>query len=104
MTGVQTCALPIFALQEVSINPKILRHYHLPNKKGLFVIGIEPDSPASRSQVKEGDIIVSFNSKPMNSTQDLFKELTKPRIVSMTDISIIRHTELMNVNVVPVDR
>ncbi|PZR41768.1 MAG: serine protease [Azospira oryzae] len=93
-----------FALQEVPVNAKILRHYHLPNQNGLFVVGIEPDSPASRSQVKEGDIIVSFNGKPMNSTQDLFKELTKRNVLAMTDISVIRHTELMNVNVVPVDR
>ena len=93
-----------FALQEVPVNAKILRHYHLPNQRGLFVVGIEPDSPASRSQVKEGDIIVSFNGKPMNSTQDLFKELTKRNVLTMTDISVIRHTELMNVNVVPVDR
>ncbi len=93
-----------FALQEVPVNPKILRHYHLPNQKGLFVVSIEPDSPASRSQVKEGDIIVAFNGKPMNSTQDLFKELTRRNVLTMTDISVIRHTELMNVNVVPVDR
>lgn len=93
-----------FALQEVPINAKILRHYHLANQNGLFVVSIEPNSPGSRSQVREGDIIVSFNGKPMNSTQELFKELTKREVLAMTDISVIRHTELMNVNVVPVDR
>lgn len=93
-----------FALQEVPINSKILRHYHLPNQKGLFVVSIEPNSPASRSQVKEGDIITSFNGKPMNNTQDLFKELTRRDILEMKDISVIRHTELMHVNVVPIER
>lgn len=61
------------ALQEVSINQKILRHYHLPNVKGLFVVSMEPDSPASRSQLKEGDIIVSFNDKAVNSMHDLLR-------------------------------
>jgi S1-C subfamily serine protease len=93
-----------FALQDVPINSKILRHYHLPNQKGLFVVNIEPNSPASLSQIKEGDIIVSFNGKPVNSTQELFKELTKREILNVTDVTIIRHTELLNVSVFPIER
>lgn len=84
------------ALQEVPINQKILRHYHLPNAKGLFVVSMEPDSPASRSQLQEGDIIVSFNGKPVNTLHELFKELTKKEILTAVDISVIRHTEEMN--------
>jgi S1-C subfamily serine protease len=93
-----------FALQDVPINPKILRHYHLPNQKGLFVVSIEPDSPAALSQIREGDIIISFNGKTMNNTQELFKELTKKEILNMTDVSLIRHTELLNVIIFPVER
>src|SRR5688572_21771852 len=44
------------AMQEVPVNQKILRHYHLPNQKGLFVVSIEKDSPAALSQLQEGDI------------------------------------------------
>lgn len=93
-----------FQLQEVPINNKIKRHYHLPNEKALFVVGIEKDSPASRSQIKEGDLIVSFNNKPMNTLNQLFKELTKKEILSMIDVSIVRHTELLTVNIFPTQR
>lgn len=93
-----------FALQEVVVAPKVLRHYHLSNVRGLFVVNIEPDSPAARSQVREGDIIVSFNNKPMNSTHDLFKELTRRDILTITDISVIRHTELLNVTIAPAEK
>jgi len=92
------------ALQEVSVNQKVLRHYHLPNQKGLFVVSMEPDSPASRSQLQEGDIIVSFNGKPVNSLHELFKELTKRDILTAVDISIVRHSELLNFSVFPVVR
>src|SRR3954469_19079089 len=78
-----------FALQDVPINPKILRHYHLTNQKGLFVVNIEPNSPAALSQIKEGDIIVSFNGKPMNNTHELFKELTKREILNVIDVTLI---------------
>lgn len=89
------------SLQAVPINQKIIRHYHIPNLTGLFVTAIEPDSPASRSQLQEGDIIVSFNNKVMNSTHDLFKELTKKEILKMTDLAIIRHTELLSITITP---
>ena len=90
------------ALQEVPVNQKILRHYHLPNANGLFVVSMEPSSPASRSQLQEGDIIVSFNGKPMNSLHELFKELTRREILTTVDISVIRHTELLNFTIFPV--
>ncbi len=89
------------SLQEVPINQKILRHYHLPNHKGLFVVSIEADSPASRSQIQEGDIIISFNNRLMNTTHDLFKELTKKEILTLTDITVIRHTELLKLIITP---
>ncbi len=91
-------------LQEVNINPKIKQHYNLPNKKGLFVTKIEADSPATRSQLQEGDIIISFNGKTINNTQELFKELTKKEILSLVDISVIRHTEQLNFSIAPVER
>jgi S1-C subfamily serine protease len=89
-------------LQEVPINQKILRHYHLPNEKGLFVVSMEPDSPASRSQLRDGDIIVSFNDKPVNTMHELFKELTHKNIVTAVDISVIRYNELLNFTIFPV--
>ncbi|MBT1703965.1 S1C family serine protease [Chryseosolibacter indicus] len=89
------------ALQEVPINQKILRHYHLPNKTGLFVVAIEKDTPASRSQLQEGDIIVSFNGKPMNTMHELFKELMHKEILTAVDISVIRHAQLINFTVFP---
>ena len=93
-----------FMLQEVTINPKILRHYHLPNQKGLFVTSIEPESPAGRSQIKEGDIIVSFNEKPINSLHELFRELTRKDILTMVNIVVVRHTELFNFGIFPLEK
>lgn len=90
-------------LQEVNINPKVKQHFNLPNKKGLFVAHIEPESPASRSQLQEGDMIINFNNHPVNSTHELFKELSKKEILTIVDISVIRHTEILNFTIAPVE-
>lgn len=92
------------SLQEVPVNPRILRHYHLRNQKGLFIATIEPGSPASRSQLLEGDIIVAFNNNIVNSTQELFKALTQRDILHMTDVTVIRNTELLTLTVTPVEK
>lgn len=93
-----------FSLQEIQLNNKVARHHHLNNEKGLFITGIEPDSPAARSQVKEGDIIVGFNGKTVNTLHGLFKELSKKEILTMVDIDIVRHTELVKLSIFPVQK
>jgi len=93
-----------FSLQEVPLNQKVARHHRLPNDKGLFVVSIEPNSPASRSQIREGDILVSFNNKPVNTLQELFKQLTRKDILTLVDVGVVRHTELLNLTVFPVQR
>lgn len=88
-------------IQEIVLNPKIRQHYDLTNQKGLFVTKIESDSPASRSQLQEGDIIIAFNGKVINSNHELFRELSKREIEGVIDISVIRRTELLNFTVSP---
>ena len=91
-------------LQDVPVNDKIRQHYKLRNQKGIFVTHIEPNSPASRSQLQEGDIIISFNDKPVSSSNELFKQLTHREVLSITNISVLRHTELLNFIIVPMEK
>ena len=91
-------------LQDVPVNEKIRQHYKLPNRKGIFITHIEANSPASRSQLQEGDIIISFNDKTVNNSNELFKELTHKEVLSIVNISVIRHTELLNFIIVPVEK
>ncbi len=88
-------------LQEVGINSKVKQHYNLANKNGLFITKIENNTPTSRSQLQEGDIIIKFNNKAVNTSHELFKELSKKEIVSMIDITVIRHAVILNFTVSP---
>ncbi len=38
---------------------------------GVRVAGVNPDSPAASAGIREGDVIVSFNRKPVRSPQEL---------------------------------
>jgi S1-C subfamily serine protease len=91
-------------LQEVPINAKVKQHFNLANKKGLFVTHIEPDSPGSRSQHQEGDIIINFNDHPVNTTHELFKELSRKEILTLIDISDVRHASVLNFTIAPLEK
>jgi S1-C subfamily serine protease len=91
-------------IQEVELNAKVKTHFNLPNKKGLFITKIENDSPAALSQLQEGDILLNFNGKIINSSHELFKELTKKDILTAIDVSVVRHNQLLHFSVFPTVR
>jgi S1-C subfamily serine protease len=91
-------------LQDVTVNEKVRQFHKIPNKRGIFITHISPDSPASRSQLLEGDIVIAFNNRPVSNSNELFKALSTKSILGITDISVIRHTELLNFIIVPVEK
>src|SRR6185369_8488082 len=64
-------------MQDVNLHPRVINYHHLENKKGVFVIGVEKDSPAAKAGLKEGDVIVNFNGNVVNSGDELFRLLNK---------------------------
>lgn len=91
-------------LQEVEIPIKFLRHFVLKGKKGLFVSKIEGESPASRSQLLEGDIIVGFNGKRVENIHELFKALGNKEILRMVDLEVIRNDQKLLLPITPISR
>src|SRR5215207_8592303 len=47
----------------------------LPEREGLLVRGIVPDSPAERAGLEHGDLIVRAGGRPVTSVDDLFDAL-----------------------------
>lgn len=91
-------------IQEIQINPRIRNFHHLENKMGLMIIGFENKSPASRANLREGDIIVEFDGKQIRSSIELFKKLSSDKIFEPTKMKILRQTKLMEVDIFPSER
>jgi S1-C subfamily serine protease len=88
-------------LQEINLNPRIANYYGLKNKKGLFVVSIEKDSPASRSDLREGDIMIQFEEVLLQTTHDLFKQLSRDRIDQLSHVTVIRNTQKLTTDIYP---
>ena len=55
-------------VQEIDEN--LARYLKIPLKKGVIVTSVEPESPAQKSGLQEGDIILSMDDKKIDSFND----------------------------------
>ena len=87
--------------QTTKIHRRLVRHFNLPVETALLVVGVEPGSPAKQADLREGDLIVEFNGHPIASVDDLHKHLTGAQVGVHSQMTVIRHTEKLQVEVVP---
>src|SRR5437867_6900004 len=89
--------------QNVPIHRRIVRFYGLPLETGVLVVSVEKKSPAERAGLREGDLIVAFNGQPVGSVHDLHKVLVGEQIGVSAGVTIIRHTEQLELPILPAE-
>src|SRR5216110_1587377 len=89
--------------QNVPIHRRIVRFYGLPHETGVLVVSVEKNSPAERAGLREGDLIVAFNSQPIGTVHDLHKVLVGEQIGVGASLTIIRHTEKLELPILPAE-
>ena len=87
--------------QNVPLPRRIVRYYDLAVESGIFVISFENDSPARKGGVREGDIIIGFDDRPIAGIDDLHKLLTEERIARRSSLTVIRGTDKFAIEVMP---
>jgi S1-C subfamily serine protease len=68
------------------------------------VASIEPDSPAARGGLRDGDLIVAFAGQPTAGIDDLHHLLTEDRAGQVHTLEVMRGTERLTLSVEPVIR
>jgi len=89
--------------QNTPIARQIVRFYNLPASSGILVVTIEPDSPAARSMLREGDIIVALDGHDVSGIDQLHRLLTEERIGKTTTLTVIRQTQKLEIDVTPAE-
>ena len=89
--------------QNVPLHRRVIRFYNLPLETGVLVASVEKDSPAQRAGLREGDIIVAFNERPIGTIHDLHKMLVSEQIGVVAKLVVIRHTEKLELSILPAE-
>jgi S1-C subfamily serine protease len=89
--------------QNVPIHRRIVRFYNLPLEKAVLVVSVDESSPAGRAGLREGDLIIAFNGQPIGSVHDLHKMLVGEQVGVAGLLTIIRHTEKLDLPILPAE-
>lgn len=89
--------------QNVPIHRRIVRFYGLALETGVLVVSVEKNSPAERAGLRQGDLIVAFNGHPIGTVHHLHKVLVGEQIDVRASLTIIRHTEKLDVPILPAE-
>src|SRR5438309_6787501 len=89
--------------QNVPIHRRVVRFYNLPLETGVLVVSVEKNSPAEKTGLREGDVIVAFNAKAIGSIHELHKMLMGEQIGVQSEITIVRHTEKLALAITPAE-
>ena len=89
--------------QNVPLHRRVIRFYNLPLETGVLVVSVEKDSPARSAGLREGDIIVGFDDRPIGTIHDLHKILVGEQIGIPAKLLVIRHTEKLELSILPAE-
>jgi len=73
--------------------------YGIPVKEGLLVIRTIPGMPAYRRGIREGDVIVSVNGKPVRKTSELREAVEDSIEQGSIHVEIVRAGRRIEVDV-----
>ncbi len=95
-------------VQIQQMTPEIAGSLGVPSERGALVADVNPDSPAARAGIKQGDVIVKFNGHEIDKLHDLPRLVAETTINSKADVTVWRngHDEQVQVNVgqMPTDK
>ncbi|MBI3621840.1 MAG: trypsin-like peptidase domain-containing protein [Nitrospirae bacterium] len=87
--------------QNVPLHRRVVRFHNLPVETGVLIVSVEPDSPARRAGLLEGDLIIRYDDRVVSGIDDLHRLLTDKEVGQAAVLTILRRTELMTLQVRP---
>jgi len=86
-------------VQIQDLTPEFSESLGYDSTDGAFVASVQPDSPASKSNIQAGDIIMEFNGKKISSFKDLPKVVAETPVGSEVIVNVWRNGGLIEVTV-----
>ena len=87
--------------QTTPLHRRLVRFYDLPQESGVVVMSVTAGSPAQRTGLREGDVIIALDGKAVAGVDDLHRLLTEARVGVSNTLTVLRWTEKLELQIVP---
>jgi S1-C subfamily serine protease len=87
--------------QTVPVHRRVVRFYDLAKESGALVLSVEENGPAKRAGLRDGDIVVALEGHPVAGVDDLHRVLADNRAGANCTLTVLRHTEKLELKIVP---
>lgn len=81
------------------VTPDLARAFNLKDEAGALVGDVTPGSPAEKSGIKAGDIIVEFNGKPIKEMNDLPRLVAAIPVGKSVEVKLLREGKPQSITV-----
>lgn len=85
------------------ITPELARQFGLKEPKGALLTAVEPGSPAARAGLLRGDVIVSYDGKPVSDTAHLRNQAAGTKVGKKVAIGIMRDRKELTLEAVIIE-
>jgi S1-C subfamily serine protease len=91
---------PYLGISGLTLNREIAESYDLPHEKGVLVVKVGRGSPANKSGMAAGDIILEADTKPLKGWEDLQHFIQDKKVGDKLELFISRSGDQGKINVV----
>jgi S1-C subfamily serine protease len=87
--------------QDTPLRRQLVRYHNLALESGILIVSIEPQSPAQRAGLTEGDVIIGFQDQPVGGIDALHRLLTHEQVGKRAPLTVLRRNEKLTLTIVP---
>ena len=86
---------PWLGIEMFDLTPDIAKRQNLPLNKGVVIVSVVQGGPADKAGLKEGDVIIRWGKKKMESASQVQERVRKCDIGEVVKITILRRGKKM---------
>jgi S1-C subfamily serine protease len=85
------------------LDRRLVRFHALPTESAVEVLAVDADGPAQGAGLREGDLIVALDGRPIQGIEDLQRILAEWPLRSPVTLSVLRGRDKLQLQVTPVE-
>jgi len=91
---------PWLGITGLNITREVAYHYGIPVDRGVYVVNVTPDSPADKSGMERGDILLEIGSKRIDTIDELQRSLLERKPGDRLEVTVLRGRQKGRIGVI----